>query len=274
MIYGGDGNDYIEGGFSKDTVDGGAGDDDFYVRDGEYGDDTNGGAGNDWLDLSNYSSRGSTVNLALGSYDLSPTFGGPYTIAGVENVYGTQLVDSITGDAASNAIYGNGGADLLRGGAGNDVIAGGDGNDTIWSGSGTDQLYGGTGIDIATYSDSIAAVAVDLTAGTGSSGFSNGDILFDIENVNGSGFADTLTGNGVANVLRGMNGNDTLRGGAGFDTLNGEAGIDLATLFRERGGGDGGSDRRNRCRRQRLGRRPARHRERQRLGLLRRADRQ
>ncbi|WP_395679537.1 M10 family metallopeptidase C-terminal domain-containing protein [Inquilinus sp.] len=229
VIYGGDGNDYIEGGFSKDTVDGGAGDDYFYVRDGEFGDDTNGGAGIDTLDLSNYSSRGSTVNLALGTYDFVATFGGPYTIAEVENVYGTQVVDTITGDAASNAIYGNGGADLLRGGAGNDVIVGGDGNDTIWSGSGADQLFGGTGIDIATYSDSIAAVSVNLLIGTGSGGYSNLDTLFDFENVNGSAFDDTLIGNALGNVLRGMNGNDTLRGGAGADTLNGEGGIDLAS---------------------------------------------
>ncbi|WP_225767190.1 M10 family metallopeptidase C-terminal domain-containing protein [Inquilinus sp. Marseille-Q2685] len=229
VLYGGAGNDWIEGGFSTDTVDGGDGDDVFYVRDGEFGDNTTGGAGIDWLDLSNYSSMGATVNLAGGGYDFSPSFGGPYTITGVENVSGTQLADTIIGDGTSNTIVANGGADTLQGGAGNDVIYGGDGDDLIWSGAGADTLYGGAGIDTATYTDSIAAVAVDLATGTGAGGYSNLDTLVDIENVNGSQYNDTLTGNAGINVLRGTNGNDVLRGAAGADTLNGGVGVDTAT---------------------------------------------
>jgi serralysin len=218
VINGGAGDDWIEGGFVKDTVDGGDGNDTFYVRDGEFGDDTTGGTGVDLLDLSNYTSRGSIVNLASGTYDFVASFGGPYTIGGVENVSGTQLTDTITGDGASNTLYGNGGDDLLRGGVG------------------ADTLNGGADIDTASYSESGAGVMVDLTAGTGAGGNAAGDTLFGIENVNGSQFADTLTGDAGANLLRGWNGNDLLRGGAGADTLNGETGTDTAT-YSESGAG-------------------------------------
>jgi Ca2+-binding RTX toxin-like protein len=59
-------------------------------------------------------------------------------------------------------------------------------------------------------------------------------LLASIENVIGSGFADTLTGDADANILTGLadndtlignNGNDMLLGGAGNDTLIGGQGL-------------------------------------------------
>ena len=46
------------------------------------------------------------------------------------------------------------------------------------------------------------------------------DALFNIENLRGSNFADTLTGDGNNNVLEGGPGNDTLDGGGGVDTAS------------------------------------------------------
>src|SRR3546814_3867448 len=54
------------------------------------------------------------------------------------------------------------------------------------------------------------------------------DTLFGIENLTGSGLADTLTGNGGANRLDGGGGNDRLIGGLGDDVLIGGTGVDTA----------------------------------------------
>jgi Ca2+-binding RTX toxin-like protein len=58
---------------------------------------------------------------------------------------------------------------------------------------------------------------------------SDGDTLANIENVLGSGSADTLTGNSASNVLSGGDGSDTLVGGGGGDVLSGGRGNDILT---------------------------------------------
>jgi Ca2+-binding RTX toxin-like protein len=69
-------------------------------------------------------------------------------------------------------------------------------------------------------------VSVDLATGAVSGGDAAGDALSGIEQVMGSGFADTLTGNAGANMLWGMGGGDVLTGGGGGDVLKGGAGND------------------------------------------------
>ena len=61
---------------------------------------------------------------------------------------------------------------------------------------------------------------------TVSGGDAAGDTLSGIEQVIGSGFADTLTGDANANTLWGMAGDDVLTGGGGGDTLKGGDGND------------------------------------------------
>jgi hypothetical protein len=68
---------------------------------------------------------------------------------------------------------------------------------------------------------------LDGTAGVG--GDADGDTLSAIENLTGSGFADTLYGDGGNNVINGGDGNDTIIGGAGADTISGGAGSDTAS---------------------------------------------
>jgi hypothetical protein len=68
---------------------------------------------------------------------------------------------------------------------------------------------------------------VRLWSGEGLSGEAAGDVLTGIENLRGSGFADTLVGDGGVNELFGGDGADALWAGDGDDVLNGGAGADL-----------------------------------------------
>jgi Ca2+-binding RTX toxin-like protein len=155
------------------------------------------------------------------------------TLAGIENVAGTGLGDTIYGDAADNRI---------APGAGNDIVDGRGGIDTI------------------DYSSARAAVSVNLATGvaneqgTGETEFTTDggffgtilraddysastDQLANIENAVGSGFADTLVGGSGANRLEGGGGDDVLTGGAGADTLDGGAGTDTVDYSAESGSG-------------------------------------
>jgi hypothetical protein len=109
-IFGGDGNDYINGegslwyiygfGFGGDYIDGEDGRDRISGDDGD--DEIHGGAGNDRLD----------------------------------------------GGGGNDSLYGEEGNDVLYGGDGDDFLDGGDDNDTLDGGPGTDHLIGGGGDDI------------------------------------------------------------------------------------------------------------------------------
>ncbi|HVI87196.1 MAG TPA: hypothetical protein VM659_02785, partial [Dongiaceae bacterium] len=133
--------------------------------------------------------------------------------------------DVITGGNLNDVIYGDSGTDTLNGGAGNDHLLGGGSNDILIGGPGNDILDGGSGTDTVDYSAVVAAVTVDLGAGTATG--DGTDTLISIENVTGSGFADTITGSAANNVLSGGFGDDALHGGAGNDTLIGGPGNDL-----------------------------------------------
>ena len=81
----------------------------------------------------------------------------------------------------------------------------------------------GSGGDTVDYSHTPGptGVTVDLTiTGQQNTGGSGMDALFNIENLRGSAFNDTLTGDGSNNVLEGGPGNDTLNGNGGIDTVS------------------------------------------------------
>ena len=85
------------------------------------------------------------------------------------------------------------------------------------------------------YGDAAQGVRVDMASAAQNSGDAKGDVLVGIEDLEGSGFGDTLGGDAAANLILGLEGhdliqgragNDTLAGGAGDDTLSGGAGAD------------------------------------------------
>ena len=193
-LYGEAGADRLFGSWGDDVLEGGAGAD---VLDGEGGTDTLSYAG---------SASGVAVNLASGAVSGGDAQGD--TIASVENVLGSAQDDVLVGNGSANRLDGGAGADTLRGAGGADTLA------------------GGSGADTASYTDSTAAVQVDLGTDTASGGHAQGDTLTGIEHLSGSAHNDTLRGAAGANTLRGHGGDDGLAGQAGADRLEGGTGAD------------------------------------------------
>jgi Ca2+-binding RTX toxin-like protein len=145
------------------------------------------------------------------------------------------------------AFLGTHGADNFTAGSGDDIFMMTADN---WV---TDQIDGGAGNDTVDYSRSDVGVTITLTdpdsPGAPSGGSVTADYFYsltnpatgqeivfghpqtvaeltNIENANGSSYADVIHGNSAANVLNGLDGNDFISGGGGNDTINGGAGDD------------------------------------------------
>jgi len=182
--------DILTGSAGNEIIDGGAG----------LVDDTlTGGAG---IDTVSYASAGAAVTIDLGAIATQNTVGaGTDTITQFENITGSAFNDRLTGDGRAN---------VIEGGLGDDVINGGAGADTV------------------SYEGSKAAVTVNLGLTTAQNTIGAGsDTLSAVENLSGSGFADTLSGSAATNAIDGGFGNDTIGAGAGNDTVTGGAGNDL-----------------------------------------------
>lgn len=139
---GGAGNDTIYGGFGNDIIQGGLNDD--IIFGGVGADAIDGGLGVDTLSYF-FDTVGITVALSSGLGTVGAAAGD--TVAGIENVAGTNFADSIFGDALNNRLDGAAGDDFLSGGSGNDRLTGGVGNDTLVGGLGVDTLISDTGIE-------------------------------------------------------------------------------------------------------------------------------
>ena len=229
ILRGGDGDDYFRGRAGADTLDGGEGED---------------AASYD------FSGKGVRVSLLLqgqaqedfdGSYGFTANQGGDAVgdiLSNIEQIQGSNHADWLTGDDKDNTLVGRGGNDRLEGGAGDDRLNGGVGADT---------LDGGAGVDAASYDISGEGVRVSLALTgaqidfDGSHGFTAnnneavGDILSNIENIQGSYSNDWLTGDGNDNSLQGGGGNDRLEGGAGVDTYQFQVGDGTDIIIDEAG---------------------------------------
>ncbi len=220
----------LEGGAGNDRLEGGAG-----------ADTLAGSAGVDWV-LYLDSDAGVTVNLEAGT--VTGGHGEGDVIAGFENVWGSGYEDVLIGDDQANRLEGAEGDDTLRGGAGNDVLEGGVGVDTLEGGAGADRLNGGDGFDWASYRGSDTGVSVSLVADTSEGGHAMGDVIIDVENLEGSGYDDILIGDYNSNHLIGGDGNDDLSGHASSDILQGGNGDDVlrGSYGNDRLEGDDGKD--------------------------------
>ncbi|WP_262265448.1 calcium-binding protein [Microvirga yunnanensis] len=218
-IVGYSGNDIIDGGNGNDWMDGGAGSD---VMDGRSG----------W-DVVSYQSAASGITVDLTTNVNSGAAAGD-KVLNVEVLQGSNHADRLTGLDRGNGngvqLYGEGGDDGLTGKAGGDALFGGAGNDWLDGGPGGDLLDGGAGWDVLSYQSATGGVVVDLT-GNQNGGAAAGDQVSNIEVLQGSNYADTLTsvdrGGGSGAQLYGEGGNDTLYGRGGGDYLFGGAGDDL-----------------------------------------------
>lgn len=121
----------------------------------------------------------------------------------------------------------------LNGGSGNDQLFGSEGIDILDGGLDDDLINGGSGIDTVRFQSATGGVNVNLVTGTATGNGS--DTLSQIENVEGTSFADVLRGDGENNVLNGYDGNDQIFGGSGDDILNGGDGND--TIYATTDGG-------------------------------------
>lgn len=194
-IYGGIGNDILNGKAGADEMAGGDGNDTYIVD--QMGDRVIEAAGG-----------GTDTVFALSDYTLR---------AGQEIEYLRAFTGSpalrLTGNELDNRIYGGTGGDTLNGMAGADVMAGGTGNDRYFVDQAGDTVFeavgGGTDTVLTTADYTLrAGEEVELLrAITGSPGL-------------------RLNGNEFANGIYGAAGDDTINGMAGADVMAGLAGND------------------------------------------------
>jgi Ca2+-binding RTX toxin-like protein len=120
-------------------------------------------------------------------------YGGTYVVSG-----------PITDGTGADMLNGGLGNDLLNGGGGADFIDGGAGSDLLNGGGGADVLDGGDGYDGVTFAGATSGVTINLVTGE-NGGFAAGVTIVNVESVQGTNFADTLTardrGNGLGTDL-------------------------------------------------------------------------
>ena len=195
--------------------------------------------------------KGFTGTLTLDDFTLG--HGRPTSVTAINQTkLGTSGNDVLTGTDGDNILAGLGGNDTLIGGGGGDTMDGGEGEDTAsYADSpamvsvlltlpqikppprddGDLRLNPDDGFLF--FDDAPGAPPGAPPAATapsyypsGLGGDSQGDVLFNIENLIGSRYNDRLVGNRHENVLEGGDGNDWLLGNGGNDTLLGGEGDD------------------------------------------------
>lgn len=219
-INGGIGNDSITGGADADTLIGGIGND---TLDGGTGaDQMTGGSGDDVYVVDNAKDTvtekpnegNDTIETTLTSLSIAK-------LSAIENLTYTGLSNAmLVGNASVNRLTGNSGDDRLDGGIGGDSLIGRSGNDlyivddvndTIIEAlnEGTDSVQSSVTFTLSDFVENLTLTGKAAINGTGN-------------NQN-----NTLTGNTAANTLSGGHGDDTLDGGAGNDTLSGGDSTDV-----------------------------------------------
>jgi len=238
VVFGGDGDDHLDGGFAPgtNTIFGGAGKDTI-----------KGGLGRDVI----HAGPGDDTVEGLDGNDV--LFGD----AGKDEIRGGDGDDRIDGGADRDDVYGGDGKDDLRSVQGDDNQYGGPDNDTLGSGidvlgeAGDDRVvmgqnggeyWGGQGNDVIDYSEWGHEVHVSLD-GNDNDGGKNADcddwigcpvterhnVHGDFEHVIGTPYDDKISGNNNPENLDGGAGSDRLYGNGGNDYLDAESGANQRT---------------------------------------------
>ncbi len=190
IVFGGEGNDSIDGSRGADRFVGGIGDD---VLNGRGGTDLlEGGTGRDTI------RGGNAIDTLLGG-EGNDDLDGNVNNDLIEGGFGD---DTLSGNRGDDILIGGAGADLFFGRGGSDLIDGGQGNDTAFGGGGQDTIDGGIGNDVL-------------------DGQSADDEIL------GNQGDDQLEGGNNGDTIRGGEGNDTISGGRGTDILFGDNGLDV-----------------------------------------------
>jgi Ca2+-binding RTX toxin-like protein len=223
---GGAGNDTINGFGGNDTLLGGAGADTFNAG-ASAGNAV--GAGNDTIDggavldrlnyldgnTVSYGAAGSGITLNLQAGTSTDGNGGTDTLVNINFVTGSNFADNLTG--TTDLIF-----EIFTGGTGDDVIDGGAITDTLNGLNGNRSGYGGAGSSVTVDLDTTDGVGMVGGAFARSTGGAGNDTLYNINQVQGSNFADFLYGSSRTDVT------ETLEGRAGNDVLDGRGGNDVA----------------------------------------------
>ncbi len=252
--YGGQGQDWLYGGSGNDVLDGDkeasgypkplAGDVDFLFG-GKGNDDLRGDYGDDWM----YGGEGDDTLYGFEGNDyLDGSSGNDYMVGneGKDSLVGGSGDDQMNGGSGDDKLYGQAGFDTMEGGEGNDYLDGGADGDSLEDNYGTNELHGGDGAD---------QLFVGLAAG-GSVNYAYGeggnDMLVSMGGINylhggdghdqlwgapasagskdylyGEGGDDQIVAGNNNSVLDGGNGDDWMSGGDGNDTVTGGNGNDL-----------------------------------------------
>lgn len=260
---GADGNDTIDGEGDNDRISGGAGADSLTGGDGD--DSITGADGMDTLIGGLGADR--MEGGALADYYTADSLDVIYEDVGggVDFVWATESVTLLAGqDVEIMSVFAYEGVDwsqaylggspieafiqaLLLGDAGTDpgatlignefnqLMLGSTGHTNFFEGmDGADTIYGDTEHDTASYENSDAAVAINLSATSQVGGHAQGDQLHGIIRVYGSAFNDILLGENSLtggfewdNLFEGRAGDDLITGLGGNDTLRGDEGNDF-----------------------------------------------
>jgi hypothetical protein len=156
LMFGGAGDDRLQGSYANDALDGGGGRDALHGAQGDdilSDGDADGAAGGlapgpDLLDAGpgadtvSYQLRTTAVMVDISDAAPDGEPGEGDRLTGIESIVGGQGADLLVGNDRRNTLDGQGGADLLRGGRRRDRFWHGGG--TIACGPGPDTVYGGT----------------------------------------------------------------------------------------------------------------------------------
>ncbi|RZT10670.1 Hemolysin-type calcium-binding repeat-containing protein [Duganella sp. CF402] len=204
-LFGGDGDDAINGLAGADQMMGGKGDDSYTVD--QAGDKV-------------FESADSGDDLVLVAFTKAETFIMGDNVENATITAAAGIAASVTGNALDNALTGNAAANILIGGAGNDTLDGG---------AGADKLTGGLGDDVYLVDNAGDAVTELASQGTDriETTLTKYTLSANVEDLLYKGTpAFAGTGNELGNSITGGIGNDTLSGMGGDDILSGGVGND------------------------------------------------